>query len=45
MPLPTVKRNEGQADVPVLIQGVPVKPGDWLCADADGVLLSAGPLL
>jgi len=45
MPLPTVKRNEGQAGVPVQVQGVPVNPGDWLYADADGVLLSPGPLL
>jgi regulator of ribonuclease activity A len=45
MPLPTVKRNEGQADVAVLIQGVPVNPGDWLYADADGVVVSTGPLL
>ena len=39
MPLPTEKRNEGQRDVPVLIQGVPVRPGDWLCADADGIVV------
>ena len=30
MPLPTVKRNEGQRDVPVQVQGVWVRPGDWL---------------
>ena len=40
MPLPTVKRNEGQADVPVLVQGVPVRPGDWLYADEDGIVLA-----
>jgi len=39
MPLPTDKRNEGQRDVPVLIQGVPVRPGDWLVADADGIVV------
>ena len=45
MPLPTEKRNEGQRDVPVLIQGVPVRPGDWLCADADGiVVMPAAPM-
>ena len=41
MPLPTEKRNEGQKDVPVQIQGVWVHPGDWLYADEDGIVLSA----
>lgn len=41
MPLPTEKRNEGQRDVPVQIQGVWVRPGDWLYADADGIVVSA----
>ena len=35
MPLPTERRGQGQADVPVLIQGTWVRPGDWLVADAD----------
>ena len=41
MPLPTEKRNEGQRDVPVQVQGVWVRPGDWLCADADGIVVMA----
>jgi regulator of ribonuclease activity A len=41
MPLPTEKRNEGQRDVAVQIQGVWVRPGDWLYADADGIVVSA----
>lgn len=44
MPLPTEKRNQGQADVPVQIQGVWVRPGDWLYADADGIVVSDQPL-
>lgn len=40
MPLPTEKRNEGQRDVPVRIQGVWVRPGDWLYADEDGIVVS-----
>ena len=44
IPLPTERRGEGQRDVPVLIQGVWVRPGDWLCADADGVVVSDRPL-
>ena len=44
MPLPTEKRNEGQSEVPVMVQGVWVRPGDWLYADEDGIVVSAGPL-
>ena len=39
MPLPTEKRNQGQRDVPVQIQGVWVRPGEWLYADADGIVV------
>lgn len=44
MPWPTEKRNAGQKDVAVQIQGVWVYPGDWLYADDDGVVVmpSAG---
>lgn len=41
MPLPTERRGEGQRDVPVQVQGVWVRPGDWLCADEDGIVVSA----
>jgi regulator of ribonuclease activity A len=44
-PMATDKRGEGQADVAVHIQGVRVQPGDWLYADADGVLVAARQLL
>lgn len=44
MPLPTERRGEGQRDVAVLIQGVWVRPGDWLYADADGMVVSAQAL-
>ncbi len=40
MPLRTDKRGEGQRDVPVRVQGVWVRPGDWLYADADGIVVS-----
>ncbi len=39
IPLPTEKRGEGQRDVPVQIQGVWVRPGDRLVADADGIVV------
>lgn len=45
LPLPTEKRNEGQRDVAVQIQGVWVRPGDWLYADADGIVVSARSLV
>jgi len=44
MPLPTEKRNEGQRDVAVQIQGVWVRPEDWLYADEDGMVVSATAL-
>ena len=37
MPLPTERRQPGLLDQPVQIQGVTVRPGDWICADADGI--------
>lgn len=40
MPLPTDRKDQGLVDVPVLVAGVPVRPGDWLYADADGVVLT-----
>ena len=43
MPLPTEKRQTGQRDVAVQVQGVWVRPGDWLYADADGVVVMAAP--
>ena len=45
MPLPTEKRHEGQRDIPVQIQGVWVRPGDWLYADEDGMVVMALPLV
>ena len=34
------RRGEGQRDLVVQIQGAWVRPGDWLYADADGVIVS-----
>lgn len=39
MPMPTLKRDEGQRDVPVVIQGVIVRPSEWLYADEDGIVV------
>ncbi len=43
MPLPTEKRQEGQPNVAVQIQGVWVRPGDWLYADEDGMVVMPAP--
>jgi len=44
LPLPTNRRGEGQGDVPVQLQGVWVRPGDWLYADEDGIVVAAHAL-
>ena len=45
VPLPTERRNAGQRDVPVSVQGVPVRPGEWLVADEDGIVVLPEPPL
>lgn len=40
IPMPTERKGEGRSEVPVQIQGVWVRPGDWLYADADGIVVS-----
>lgn len=42
MPLPTEKRNEGQRDIAVQIDGVWVRPDDMLYADEDGIVVMPG---
>ena len=39
MPMPTVKRQTGQRDTVIQMQGVRVLPGHWLYADEDGIVL------
>lgn len=43
MPLPPNRRHAGLENVPVRLQGVVVRPGDWLVADADGIVVLAAP--
>jgi len=45
MPMPTEKRNQGQSQVAVRLQGIWVKPGDWLYADEDGIVVGAAALV
>jgi regulator of ribonuclease activity A len=44
MPMPTEKRGQGQHGVPVRIQGILVRPGDWLYADEDGIVVRSSPM-
>jgi regulator of ribonuclease activity A len=43
-PRRSVKRGEGQRDLAVAVCGVTVRPGDWVYADRDGVLVSGRAL-
>lgn len=45
LPMPTERQGQGLKDLPVQIQGVWVHPGDWLYADADGMVLGRQPLV
>lgn len=44
VPLPTERKVDGQRELAVLMQGVWVRPGDWLYADEDGIVVSATQL-
>ena len=39
VPLPTDRKNQGLRDGVLLIQGVTVRPGEWLVADEDGIVV------
>ena len=39
MPLPTERQQAGRVDQPLCLHGVWVRPGDWLVADEDGIVL------
>ncbi len=43
VPMPTERAGQGQRDVPLQIRGVWVRPGDWLVADADGIVVLPAP--
>jgi regulator of ribonuclease activity A len=43
-PLKTVKNNLGEYEVPIGFAGIAFHPGEWLYADADGLIVSATPL-
>lgn len=39
-PQKTQKKNQGDVDIPVTFGGVTFRPGEWLYADEDGVIVS-----
>lgn len=41
IPMPTDRKEQGIANVPVQIQGVWIRPGDTLVADADGIVVTS----
>ncbi|MGB7288636.1 MAG: ribonuclease E activity regulator RraA [Candidatus Macondimonas sp.] len=43
-PLKSIKRGEGQREIPVRFAGVHFRPGAWLYADGDGLIVSEQPL-
>jgi regulator of ribonuclease activity A len=44
IPLKTLKKNLGDAELPVSFAGIEFNPGEWLYADEDGLIVSATPL-
>jgi regulator of ribonuclease activity A len=44
-PVKSIKRNEGQVNIPVRFGGVDFIPGNYLYADEDGIVVAECPLL
>lgn len=42
-PRKSVKRGQGERDVPVQFAGIEIRPGDHLYADRDGIVVTAEP--
>ena len=42
-PRKSTRRGEGQRDLALSLPGAAVRPGDWIYADLDGVLVGQGP--
>ena len=43
-PQRSARKGVGETDLRVMVAGVAVSPGDWIYADADGILVSATEL-
>ena len=40
MPVRSIKRGGGEHDIPIRIENVAIRPGDWIYADIDGIVVS-----
>jgi regulator of ribonuclease activity A len=40
IPMPTDRRQRGEVDIPIQIHGLWIRPGEWLYADEDGIVVS-----
>lgn len=43
IPIPTDRQAQGLKDVPIEIHGIWIRPGEWLAADADGIIVLPAP--
>ncbi len=43
-PRKSIKLDRGQEDIDLALAGVPVSPGDWIYADADGIVVAEAEL-
>jgi regulator of ribonuclease activity A len=43
-PVRSLKRGQGEIDVPITVAGLRIVPGHWLYADRDGIVVSEQPL-
>ncbi|MCV2363631.1 ribonuclease E activity regulator RraA [Paucibacter sp. DJ1R-11] len=44
VPMPTDRKGQGQSELVLHLHGLPLRPGEWLYADVDGVVVSEQPL-
>jgi regulator of ribonuclease activity A len=44
IPMPTDRQDQGQRDVPVQLGDTWIRPGDWLVADEDGIVVTDQPI-
>lgn len=44
VPRKSVRRGEGQADIPISFGGASFHPGDYMYADANGIIVSSRPI-
>lgn len=43
-PFKSIKKGEGDVNIPVTFGGITINPGEYLYSDADGIIIAAGKL-